>query len=147
MQKRRTQRKQQRKQDNKEMRASNNQDANTIVCKIYANWCGHCQDLKPVWAELKNLMSANKNVTMIEIEESEMKEKMGALKNICKQDIDVNGFPTIVKICGKATPEYYQGERSVDALREWISKPTTKPTAKTIQGGARSHRNKTHRRK
>lgn len=138
MQKRRTQRKQQRKQS-----------TNTIVCKIYANWCGHCQDLKPVWAELKNLMSANKNVTMIEIEESEMKEKMGALKNICKQDIDVNGFPTIVKICGKATPEYYQGERSVDALREWIM-PTNgshTPTTKTIQGGARSHRNKTHRRK
>ena len=133
MQKRRTQRKQQRKQ-------------NTIVCKIYANWCGHCQDLKPVWAELKNVMSANKNITMIEIEESEMKDKMGALKNICKQDIDVNGFPTIVKICGKATPEYYQGERSVEALRAWIT--TTKPTTKqTIQGGARSHRNKTHRRK
>ena len=132
MQKRRTQRKQ-----------ANNQDAktNTIVCKIYANWCGHCQDLKPVWAELKNVMSANKNITMIEIEESEMKEKMGALKNICKKDIDVNGFPTIVKICGKATPEYYQGERSVEGLRAWIMpKPTAKPT---IQGG----KNKTHRRK
>ena len=109
-----------------------------IVCKIYANWCGHCQSLKPVWAELKNIMSANKNVSMIEIEESEMKDKIGKLRNICKKDIDVNGFPTIVKICGKANPEYYQGERSVDALREWISKPT----AKTIQGGSR--RNKTH---
>ena len=129
MQKRRTQRKQ-----------GKNQDAKTIVCKIYANWCGHCQDLKPVWAELENLMSANKNITMMEIEESEMKEKMGTLKNICKKDIDVNGFPTIVKICGKATPEYYQGERSVEGLRAWIM---PKPTAKTIQGG----RNKTHRRK
>ena len=73
----------------------------TIVCKIYANWCGHCQNLKPVWAELKNLMHTDKNVTMIEIEESEMKEKMGKLRNICKKDIDVRGFPTIVKICGK----------------------------------------------
>jgi thiol-disulfide isomerase/thioredoxin len=114
------------------------------VCKIYANWCGHCQDLKPVWAELKNVLSANKNITMIEIEESEMKEKMGALKNICKQDIDVAGFPTIVKICNKKV-EYYQGERSVEALRAWIM-PTTKPTAKTIQGGKKNtRRNKTHR--
>jgi protein disulfide-isomerase A6 len=138
MHKRRTQRKQQKKQDNKEMRASNNQDANTIVCKIYANWCGHCQSLKPVWAELKNVLSANKNITMIEIEESEMKEKMGTLKNICKKDIDVNGFPTIVKICGKAPPEYYQGERSVEGLRAWIT---------STKGGARSHRNKTYRKK
>jgi thiol-disulfide isomerase/thioredoxin len=138
MQKRRTQRKQGKK------RVSNNQDAKTIVCKIYANWCGHCQDLKPVWAELKNVMSTNKNITMMEIEESEMKEKMGELKNICKKDIDVKGFPTIVKICGKATPEYYQGERSVEGLRAWIM---PKPIAKTIQGGKKNtqRRNKTHR--
>ena len=147
MQKRRTQRQQNNQgkkphnKESKEMRASNNQDAKTIVCKIYANWCGHCQDLKPVWAELKNVLSANKNITMIEIEESEMKEKMGALKNICKQDIDVAGFPTIVKICNKKV-EYYQGERSVEGLRAWISKPT----AKTIQGGKKNNtRNKTHR--
>ena len=115
-----------------------------IVCKIYANWCGHCQSLKPVWAELKNIMSTNKNVSMIEIEESEMKDKMVKLRNICKKDIDVNGFPTIVKICGKANPEYYQGERSVDALREWIIGMPTKPQ---IQGGRKNtRRNKTHRR-
>jgi thiol-disulfide isomerase/thioredoxin len=97
----------------------------TIVCKIYANWCGHCQTLKPVWAELKNLMHADKNVSMIEIEESEMKEKIGKLRNVCKKNIDVNGFPTIVKICGKKV-DYYQGERSVDAMRAWIM-----PTKKT----------------
>lgn len=144
MQKRRTQRKQGKKRNQDKQ---NNQDANTIVCKIYANWCGHCQDLKPVWAELKNVMSVNKNITMMEIEESEMKEKMGELKNICKKDIDVKGFPTIVKICGKATPEYYQGERSVEALRAWIMpKPTAKTTTKTIHGGKnKTQRNKTHR--
>jgi thiol-disulfide isomerase/thioredoxin len=98
----------------------------TLVCKIYANWCGHCQDLHPVWAELKNLLNPNKNVTMIEIEESDMKEKMGKLRNICKKDINVNGFPTIVKICNKGNKhrkpivEYYEGERSVNALRAWI---------------------------
>ena len=113
-----------------------NKGNKTIVCKIYANWCGHCQSLKPVWSELKNIMSANKNVSMIEIEESEMKDKMGKLRNICKKDIDVNGFPTIVKICGKANPEYYQGERSIDALRKWIM------PSKIIQGG----KNKTRRR-
>mgnify|MGYP000190340914 FL=1 len=120
-----------------------NKGKKTIVCKIYANWCGHCQTLKPVWAELKNLMHADKNVTMIEIEESEMKDKIGKLRNICKKNIDVNGFPTIVKICGKKV-DYYQGERSVDAMRAWIM-PTkgSHAPSKTIQGG----RNKTQRRR
>jgi len=117
------------------------QGKKTIVCKIYANWCGHCQTLKPVWAELKNLMHADKNVTMIEIEESEMKEKIGKLRNICKKNIDVNGFPTIVKICGEKV-EYYQGERSVDALRAWIQTTTTKQ-----HGGKKTRRNKTQRRR
>ena len=109
----------------------------TIVCKIYANWCGHCQTLKPVWAELKNMMHTDKNITMIEIEESEMKEKIGKLRNVCKKNIDVNGFPTIVKICGKKV-EYYQGERSVDAMRAWImpTKGSHMPS-KRIQGGTR----------
>jgi thiol-disulfide isomerase/thioredoxin len=119
------------------------QDKKTIVCKIYANWCGHCQTLKPVWAELKNLMHADKNVTMIEIEESEMKDKIGKLRNICKKNIDVNGFPTIVKICGKKV-EYYQGERSVDALRAWIMPTKGSHTPTTKQHGGR---NKTQRRR
>ena len=124
-------------------RRKGNKGKKTIVCKIYANWCGHCQTLKPVWAELKNLMHADKNVTMIEIEESEMKDKIGKLRNICKKNIDVNGFPTIVKICGKKV-DYYQGERSVDAMRAWIM-PTkgSHAPSKTIQGG----RNKTQRRR
>jgi thiol-disulfide isomerase/thioredoxin len=117
------------------------QGKKTIVCKIYANWCGHCQTLKPVWAELKNMMHANKNVTMIEIEESEMKDKIGKLRNICKKNIDVDGFPTIVKICGKATPEYYKGERSVDALRAWIMPTKGSHTpSKKIQGGQKTRR-------
>lgn len=125
-------------------RKQDKKNKKTIVCKIYANWCGHCQTLKPIWAELKNMMHTDKNITMIEIEESEMKEKIGKLRNICKKNIDVNGFPTIVKICGKSTPEYYKGERSVDALRAWImpTKGSHMPS-KRIQGG----KNKTQRRR
>ena len=126
---------------NKSNKSSKN--SKTIVCKIYANWCGHCESLKPVWAELKNIMNADKNILMMEIEESEMKAKIGKLKNICKKDIDVNGFPTIVKICvgknDKSTVEYYQGERSVDGLRAWISQPKMKG------GKGKKGKNKTRR--
>ena len=96
----------------------------TLVCKIYANWCGHCKDLKPVWDELETIMDAHKNIKMIKVEESEMEK----LKDIYKKDVVVKGFPTIVKICknkGEETIEYYGGPRTVDALRKWILPKTT----------------------
>ena len=117
------------KKTRKQRGGSDSKKQKTIVCKIYANWCGHCEHLKPVWAELKNIMKPNKNITMIEIEESEMNEKLGELKNICKTDIEVQGFPTIVKICTggknkKPIVEYYQNERTVEAMQAWIMKNT-----------------------
>ena len=102
----------------------------TLVCKIYANWCVHCKDLKPVWDELKTIMDAHKNIKMIEVEESEMEK----LKDIYKKDVVVKGFPTIVKICknkGDETIEYYGGPRTVDALRKWILPQTTGGNAGT----------------
>jgi thiol-disulfide isomerase/thioredoxin len=103
----------------------------TLVCKIYANWCVHCKDLKPVWKELETIMDAHKNIKMIEVEESEMEK----LKDIYKKDVVVKGFPTIVKICknkGEETIEYYGGPRTVDALRKWILPRTT--------GGKKKHK-------
>lgn len=115
------------KKTRKQQGGSDSKKQKTIVCKIYANWCGHCEHLKPVWAELKNTMKPNKNISMIEIEESEMNEKLGELNKNCKTDIQVKGFPTIVKICtgGKGSEpmvEYYENERTVEAIRAWIMK-------------------------
>jgi len=68
---------------------------------------------------LKNLMESNRNVKMIEIEENEMDVKLGELKKKHNRNIEVMGFPTIIKICGNKI-EYFQGERTVDELRKWI---------------------------
>ena len=45
----------------------------TLVCKIYANWCGHCQQLKPEWDTMKSLIKnkENKDIEIVEFEENE----------------------------------------------------------------------------
>ena len=127
--------------DQRKTQKKNSTPTPTIVCKIYATWCGHCKDLQPVWAELKNLMEPNKNIQMIEIEKSNMKTEIGKLQNVCKKNIDVKGFPTIVKICksnhGDHIVEYYEGERTVNALRAWIMQ---------TKGGKRSKQSKRSKR-
>lgn len=135
------------KKTRKQRGGSDNKKQKTIVCKIYANWCGHCEHLKPVWAELKNIMEPNKNISMIEIEESEMNKKLGELKNICKTDIEVKGFPTIVKICTggkykKPMVEYYQNERTVEAIQAWIMKNTNMGDARRSHPYKRSIKRK-----
>lgn len=89
-----------------------------IVGKVYANWCGHCQMLKPEWAKLKQSIP-NGRVQFIEIEESES-EKRSHFENKMKTKLNVNGYPTIFKIHTKKPVEYYTGPRTADHMRRWI---------------------------
>jgi thiol-disulfide isomerase/thioredoxin len=95
-----------------------------IVGKVYANWCGHCQHLKPEWKALKKSLS-NARVKFIEIEESES-AKRAHFEKKNKIQLDVNGFPTIFKIHTNKPVEYYTGPRTADAMRAWIGVPSPK---------------------
>jgi hypothetical protein len=94
---------------------------------IFANWCGHCQALKPVWNEVKQSLLKNpqfKNLAgkIIEIEDSDS-QKDGKIANINKnikgEPLKVNGFPTIFKKRGGSI-EYYNGERTTGGLEKWF---------------------------
>jgi thiol-disulfide isomerase/thioredoxin len=94
---------------------------------IHANWCGHCQALKPEWQKMKNEMKMEnkrgKNFHFVEIEDSDsMKEKK--INNINKKlkegKIMVDGFPTIFKIEG-GNVKYYQGQREARSLKSWFT--------------------------
>lgn len=95
-----------------------------IVGKVYANWCGHCQSLKPEWKRLKNIINS-KNVQFIEIEESE-KNKRQNFENKTKLALNVNGYPTIFKIDANKHIEYYSGVRSAKDMKKWILKNSKK---------------------
>jgi hypothetical protein len=98
----------------------------TTVGLIHANWCGHCQALKPEWHKMKNEMkmgNKNRNFHFVEIEDSDiMKEKK--INNINKKlkgkKIVINGFPTIFKIEG-GDVKYYGGEREARSLKNWFT--------------------------
>jgi thiol-disulfide isomerase/thioredoxin len=89
-----------------------------IVGKVYANWCGHCQILKPEWAKFKQSIP-NGRVQFIEIEESES-AKRSNFENKMNTKLNVNGYPTIFKINKKKPVEYYTGPRTAHHMRRWI---------------------------
>ena len=78
------------------------------TCTLYhVDWCGHCQKVKPIWAELKDQYSDRINFADKDCEEDDNKE-------LCKSEVS-EGYPTI-----KFNGEEYTGERSKDALSQFF---------------------------
>ena len=101
---------------------------NNEVVIIHADWCGHCQVLKPVieqiQKELKGIANAPK-ITLIEAAElSSKKDKMGLP--------DVDGYPTILRTSGGGKYESYDGQRDFNSLKDWMLK------VNTISGGKKA---------
>ena len=88
-----------------------------IVGKIYANWCGHCQALKPEWAKMKQ--SLHPSIQLVEIEESDT-TNLTNFKNE-HPDLEVNGYPTIFKIHPTKKIEYYSGNRDASSMLTWAN--------------------------
>jgi thiol-disulfide isomerase/thioredoxin len=129
----------------------------TVVCKIYAEWCGHCRDLEPIWEKVKKQMrreAGNGKVKFIEIEQTkgrigkehngtktldqEVDELNSELGVVGENVIKAEGFPTIAKTCNGKT-DRYEGERSVKAIIAWINKGAMNKT-KRVRGGKKRRR-------
>jgi len=79
---------------------------------FYADWCGHCKKIKPVWDETAKEVNADE-VKMIKVNCGEGTDKDQAIMK--KYSID--GYPTIIQfVNGK--PQLYQGERDPVSFKE-----------------------------
>ena len=87
----------------------------TKLVLFYADWCGHCKKIKPIWEE-----------TSSEVNEPEVKmimvncgEGTPADQKIMKK-YSIDGYPTIIKfVNGKA--QLYQGERDPESFKEALN--------------------------
>jgi len=99
-----------------------------IIGLVYANWCGHCQALKPEWKKMKNNLKSSKiknNHQFVEIEDSDIQKnhKMNQINTRLKkgEKLNVQGYPTIFKI-KSGNLEYYKGGRTSDEMGNWAFK-------------------------
>jgi thiol-disulfide isomerase/thioredoxin len=83
----------------------------TKKCYImfYADWCGHCKKIKPIWNNVKKNLKNDKNIVIIEIEHAffdyikkanppnkKMQTKFKMFTDLMEDGI--TGVPTIMKI-------------------------------------------------
>ena len=94
---------------------------------IYANWCGHCQALKPEWKKMKyNIMKTptfkRGGYKFMEIEDAD-KSKDSKINSINSrlngEKLAANGYPTIFKIHGGKL-NYFDGDRTSSGLQSWF---------------------------
>jgi thiol-disulfide isomerase/thioredoxin len=91
-----------------------------MFVKFFANWCGHCKTLDPIWqamvkTALKELKDAN--IAIVSVESKVVNKSIDELQTQAKFKVD--GFPTIGTIInGKFTA--YTGERTEEALLKHI---------------------------
>merc|ERR1712032_92274 len=80
---------------------------NSLV-EYYAPWCGHCKSLAPIYEEVAAHF-AGRDVVVAKID---------ATANYVAEQ--VRGFPTLVWYNADGTSEQYEGDRSFDAIKEFI---------------------------
>ena len=135
---------------NRHNHTKKNKKSPIIVGKVYADWCGHCQTLKPEWTKMKNhvnMKNRKRHVVFTEIEEKKIDTKLRKLEKQYGVQVQANGYPTIFKISdGKVT--YYSGNRTSDVMSNWVLKGGEPPLAQEmqmpnlmadVQGGRRWH--------
>ena len=82
---------------------------------FYADWCGHCKKIKPVWDETaEEINKDDKKMIKVNCGEGTNEEKK------IMKEYNIDGYPTII-LFNNGKPEPYSGERTKDGFIEALS--------------------------
>ena len=97
----------------------------TAIVLVYADWCTHCNAMKPDWNNMKNRLGANMDTIEIEDSDFDKDQKIRDIEEhkLNGEHLDILGYPTMFKI-HNGHVDYYGGSRTLDAMTEWAT--TTK---------------------
>jgi len=113
--------------------------------RVHARWCGHCQELEPIWDELKewhkknikNKKSPLDSLLLLSVEDTDLQpvqEKYPEMKS--------KGYPTLMMVRNGKVMNEFQGPRSLPSLKTFLENQ-----AQDMQKGGRRKRKVTHKRR
>ena len=82
---------------------------------FYADWCGHCKKIKPIWEEAASEIK-DKDKKMLKVNCGGGSEKEKEIMEKYK----IDGYPTII-LFKNGKPSQYEGARNKDAFIEALS--------------------------
>ncbi|XP_044758087.1 thioredoxin domain-containing protein 5 [Coccinella septempunctata] len=91
--------------------------------KFYAPWCGHCQQLAPIWQEVAKTFEFDSSLSIAKIDCTKH-------KSVCTQ-YEIKAYPTLLWIENGEKVEKYQGSRTHEELVNYIKKMLDQEQATT----------------
>lgn len=85
---------------------------------FYADWCGHCKNVKPQWEEAAKEVNSGGDKKMVMVN---LGDKNDLAQEQLRKEYNIRGYPTIVDIEGGKQVGEYSGERSKSAFVEHVS--------------------------
>jgi thiol-disulfide isomerase/thioredoxin len=85
----------------------------TKLVLFYADWCGHCQKVKPDWEKAASSVNTSEDKKMIMVNCGEGTDHD---QKVMKK-YNVDGYPTIIKFVN-GTPSLYRGDRDSDSFKD-----------------------------
>ena len=94
-----------------------------VFGRIFADWCGHCESMKPAWKKLKKYMK-NKWIA-VSIEDKQQERRVPNINRLLSPVPALelaSGFPYIFKIVNHKL-ETYDGSRDFESMKNWLNSP------------------------
>ncbi len=105
---------------------------------VYADWCGHCQNFKPVWQQLKQKFDYPGSMYSMEaIDSAKLPGSLDAVRQRYHATIDEpQGYPHIFRVQRGGTAEVYSGgERTFVNMSKWIKESASRKKRATLPSG------------
>jgi thiol-disulfide isomerase/thioredoxin len=101
--------------------SKSNPTGNVLVGLVYADWCGHCQQMKPEWAKMKEKLSPMRNIDVVEINSDDMPSALDRVRDRYGFEMEQpQGYPHIFRWNGNGGEvTTYDGARTASAMGGW----------------------------
>ncbi|CAN4101836.1 unnamed protein product [Withania somnifera] len=90
-----------------------------VLLEFYAPWCGHCKKLAPILDEVAVSFESDPDVLIAKLD--------ATANQLPKGEFDVQGYPTMYFRSASGNLSKYDGERTKEAIVEFIEKNRDKP--------------------
>jgi len=108
-------------------RAHDSPDTHGLLVKIYADWCGHCQNMKAEWARLTHELKKNYRckkpgcvLTIANIQVVNMEANDPVINSIKYIPKDIRGVPLIMYVSKGVRGLEYSNDRVYSEMLKWV---------------------------